>query len=131
MKTSTRHFTLLAFFAFCSALSLSAATLPVGEIPARIQANGTNVTAGTARVMVMLRLGAPSAVLPDGSWLYRGYSARKGDDALINNGTLVVRFHDNRVTSLAVADHAAVMALRQSPRRSPEDSILTAANDRR
>ncbi len=130
MKTTTLR-NLLALLALCSALSLPAATLSVGEVPARVQANGSSVTAGTARVMVTLRLGTPSSVLPDGSWLYRGYSARKGDAAVISNGTLVVRFHENRVTSLDVADHAAVMALRQAPRRFTEDSILTAANDRR
>jgi hypothetical protein len=130
MKTTILR-QLLALLALCSAIVLPAAEYSVQAIPARIQANGTQVTAGTPRVMVALRLGSPSAVLPDGSWLYHGYSARKDGDTLLNNGTLVVRFHENRVTSLAVADHKAVLALRQAPRRIMEDSILTAANDRR
>lgn len=130
MKTSIRR-SLLALLALCSALTLPATTLSVAEVPARVHANGATVTTGTARVMVALRLGAPSSVLPDGSWLYRGYTARKGDIAMISNGTLLVRFDENRVTSLEIADHAAIMALKQAPRRVTDDAILTAANDRR
>lgn len=130
MKPTTLR-NLLALLALSSALALPAAEFSVQAIPARIQANDTHVTAGTARVMVALRLGTPNAVLPDGSWLYSGYSARREDARLVANGTLIVRFHDNRVSSLSVADPSTITALRRAPRQPAVNPLLTAANDRR
>ncbi|HET7538118.1 MAG TPA: hypothetical protein VFJ90_16775, partial [Candidatus Didemnitutus sp.] len=72
--------TLLALLVSCLTLSLHAASndsfgeLPIAQVPAIVAANGDNVTAGTSRVMVSLRLGSPTAVLADGSWLYSGYT---------------------------------------------------------
>lgn len=72
--------------------------------------------------MVSMRLGRPNAVLADGSWLYRGYDARRvidaGDDEvsgrdLIQSGTLVVRFNAGKVTSLSLADEPALVALKK------------------
>lgn len=130
MKFTTLR-NLLALLALASTLSLSAAEYPVQAVPARIQANGSDVIAGTTRVMVALRLGSPSAVLPDGSWLYSGYSARRNGTPLIENGTLIVRFVASEVNSLAVADARTITALRRSPRSPATNPILTAANDRR
>ena len=127
----TKFLRSLALLALCSLSSLAATEIPVPEIPARFHANGTHVAPGTARVMVATRLGHPSLVLPEGSWLYSGYSASRGDTLLLPNGTLVVRFQAHRVASLAIADQATVVALRQAPRRATPDTILTAANDRR
>lgn len=114
----------LAFFALCSALTLTATEIPVSEIPAVIQANGATVSVGTSRVMVSARLGSPSASLPDGSWLYSGYTAEAAGLAVMPNATLVVRFAQNKVTSLSLADRSTVTALRQSPRRIPANQLL-------
>ncbi len=130
MKSTTVR-NLLALLALSSALVLPAAEYPLQAIAARIEANGSDVTAGTTRVMVALRLGEPNAVLPDGSWLYSGYSARRHEKQLVANGTLVVRFVDGRVNSLSVADALTVKALRQSPRSRVANPTLTTANDRR
>lgn len=130
MKTTRLHL-FAALFAFGSLVSLPAFELPVSKIPARIQANDTHVRTGTSRVMVALRLGTPNAVLPDGSWLFSGYNARHDGKELVRNGTLIVRFQANRVASLAIADRATVLALRQNPHPGAKDTLLTAANDRR
>lgn len=130
MKTSPlRLFAALA--ALCTFITLPAAELPVNAIPARIQVNGTHVNAGTGRVLVTLRLGSPNAVLPDGSWLYSGYAARRADNTLVANGTLIIRFQDDRVKALSIADRATIVALREAPRPPTQDTLLTAANDRR
>lgn len=89
------------------------AEIPVDSIAARVHANGDTVTRGTTRIMVSMRLGAPNAVLPDGSWLYRGYTAhalveQENGARLIQQptqtGTLIVRFSDGKVTSVSLAD---------------------------
>lgn len=130
MKSTTVR-NLLALLALSSTLVLPAAEYPLQAVAARIEANGSDVTAGTPRIMVALRLGTPNAVLPDGSWLYSGYSAQRREKQLVANGTLVVRFVDGRVNSLSVADALTVTALRQSPRSRVANPTLTAANDRR
>ncbi len=114
----------LALLALCSVIHLPAVELAVREIPALIQANGTTVSTGTARIMVSARLGAPNAVLPDGSWLYNGYTARRADREVMPNATLVVRFAGNRVSRLTLADKITVTALRQAPRRSVSEQLL-------
>lgn len=114
----------LALLALCSVARLAAVEIPVGEIPAYIQANGDTVTTGTSRIMVSARLGSPSTVLPDGSWLYPGYTTHLADKVVIPNATLVVRFADNRVTRLTLADKSTVTALRQMPRRPATDQLL-------
>lgn len=87
--------------------------IAVDSVDARIHANGDSVTCGTSRVMVSMRLGSPNAVLPDGSWLYRGYTGEalaepeNGPRAIQQptlSGTLIVRFRDGKVTSLGLAD---------------------------
>jgi len=80
----------LALLALCSAASLSAASIPAaGEIilprvAAVVPANGDTVSPGTSRIMVSLRLGTPTSVLADGSWLYAGYNVSRNADARSN-----------------------------------------------
>lgn len=116
----------LTLIALCSALRLPAAEIALHEIPALVQANGATVSAGTARIMVSARLGRPSAVLPDGSWLYTGYTARLAGREVMPNATLVVRFVDHQVARLTLADKTTVTALRQMPRRPVVDQFLAA-----
>jgi len=134
MKNLKLTFALAAFAA--AILTASAASshpaptfgeLPVPQVAARVAANGDHVAAGTTRVFVSLRLGAPNHVLPDGTWLYSNYVMRLSADDAGRPATLVVRFRDNRVTQLTLADSAAVLAMRNSPHRVAPDRILTAA----
>lgn len=126
----TRLVSSLALFALCSALNLSAAEFAAGEmtvasVPATIQANGDTVAPGATRIAVSLRLGKPGAVLPDGSWVYRGYTGRFGEAATVN-GSLIVRFQDGKVSTLSLADRLTVVALSRRP-ASPTDRQLVAA----
>lgn len=102
---------------------------PVASVPARIAANGDTVAPGTGRLQVSLRLGSPQCVLPDGSWVYHGYQAQVGRDLTVA-GSLLVRFIDGRVSSLHVADHATVQALRRSRHPAP-DRIVAGVPARR
>ena len=105
--------------------------LPVAQIAAKVNANGDTVTAGTSRVLVGLRLGAPTYVLSDGSWLYANYVVHvtASDDG--RPATLVIRFTANRVSALTLADQSVVVALRQTPRHPAADHILAVASSRR
>lgn len=130
MKTS-----LLVLLVSCSALGLSArpagsatfGELPVPAVAAKVPANGDRVTAGTDRVMVALRLGAPNAVTPDGAWLYYHYVARQSARDAGQPAALVVRFHGGRVAQLTLADAATVAALREAPRQPAQPQLLAAA----
>lgn len=100
--------------AFCPGSSTSAHNeVPVDSVAARVHANGDMVTRGTTRIMVSMRLGSPNAVLPDGSWLYRGYTAHalveqengaRLSQQPMQTGTLIVRFSEGKVTSVSLAD---------------------------
>lgn len=125
----------LALLALCPVINLhatnpaAAAPRIFGEIPlafvaAKIAANGDTVTAGTSRIMVSMRLGDPSTVLADGSWLYSGYTAQLSESGPVQNGTLVIRFVKNAVSSLSLADKATVTALRQAPRPKADNQLL-------
>jgi len=146
---------LLALLAFSSAVPLHAeavaptisrSTSPmspkdeiaVDSVAARIHANGDSVDRGASRIMVRMRLGAPSAVLPDGSWLFRGYNARSvprpddrsktdGDVELVGSGTLIVRFISEKVSSLSLADEPTIIALRQKPKTDNKNTNRYAA----
>ena len=131
----------LALAALCSALNLHAKDLPAtsglvfGEIPipqiaAKVNVNGDTITVGTSRIMVSLRLGSPDAVLADGSWLYSNYVVRMARNDAGRPATLVVHFTASQVSSLTMADHATVVALRQTPRHPAKNQFL-AASERR
>lgn len=125
---------LLSIIVLSSALGLQAGSQPssprlFGEIPlhqvaAKVHANGDQVTVGTSIVLVSLRLGAPGAVLPDGSWLYAGYVGQTRPDGPSRRGMLVIRFSGNKVSSLSLADAATATALRQAPRRPEANHLL-------
>ncbi len=99
---------------------------PLAEVAARIHANGDTVARGTSRVMVAARLGAPTSVLPDGSWLYSGYTARSASRRELVAGTLVVRFAESKVISLSIADQATVVALRSAPAAPVKEKTFVA-----
>ena len=105
--------------------------LPVARIAAKVNAHGDTVTAGTSRVLVGLRLGAPTYVLSDGSWLYSNYVVHvtAGDDG--RPATLVIRFTANRVSALTLADQSVVVALRETPHHPAADHFLAVASSRR
>ncbi len=92
-----------------------------GSIP--VAAAGPYVEVGTYGIQVAVKLGRPSARLPDGTWLYENFSAE--DSAA--RGTLVVRFDQGRVSSLTLATPAVVAALRSAPK----SGVLVAQQDRR
>ena len=140
MKTNLLKST-LALCALCAVLNLKAENNPgstrtfIGEIPldqvtAVTPVNGDTVTPGTSRIMVSMRLGSPSAVLPDGTWLYTGFATDQGDNNPNRSGTLVVRFTAHKVSRLSLADKGTVLALRSAPRPPANDRLL-AANQRR
>ncbi|HWA25200.1 MAG TPA: hypothetical protein VG734_05945 [Lacunisphaera sp.] len=131
----------LALFALCLASSLTAGINPasptgsggeiaVHSVAARIHANGDSVTPGTSRIMVSARLGTPNAVLPDGSWLYREFRARRSDGAAVGSGTLVVRFTASTVTSLSLVDDPTALALLRSPKAIDQRRLAAADGPR-
>ena len=81
--------------------------------------------------MVGLRLGSPSCVLSDGSWLYSNYVVHvtASDDG--RPATLVIRFTANRVSALTLADQSVVVALRETPHHPAADHFLAVASSRR
>lgn len=83
---------------------------------------GPYVERGTYRIQVSTTFGRPSLVLPDGTWLYRG-RAIKDSDA---RGTLVVRFHDGRVSELALATPVVIAALQADPRKPLNGELFAA-----
>ncbi|MBA4136875.1 MAG: hypothetical protein C0518_06120 [Opitutus sp.] len=82
----------------------------INRVEARVHANGDSIGVGDGRINVQLRLGAPTRILPDGSWLYSHYRAAATDGREFT-GSLVVRFENSRVTALVLADRATVTAL--------------------
>ena len=136
MKTNLFKST-LALLALCPALSLQAQSarpdfgdVAIPQIAASNNVNGDTVAVGTSRVMVSLRLGAPSTVLPDGSWLYSDYLLQLRPDDAGRPATLVVRFTDSKVTRLSLADQTTVLALRQRPQPSSKDKVFAANQPR-
>ena len=77
-----------------------------GSIP--VQQVGRYVERGTMRIQVSSKLGRPSTVLSDGTFLYDNWSAGESEA----RGTLVVRFDRNRVSSLSLVTPAVAVALR-------------------
>ena len=106
--------------------------LPAGEraidqVAAIVPANGDLVTRGVSRIMVSMRLGRPDIVLSDGNWLYRDYHF---DEANATLGALIVRFTNNCVSSLSIANHQAVVAVRDTKTHFAKDQILAATQKR-
>ncbi|MGD1030040.1 MAG: hypothetical protein ABSA05_02770 [Opitutaceae bacterium] len=85
-----------------SAARMLAAT---GIVP--VTAAGSNVEIGSYRIHVWTSLGRPSAILADGTWLYRDFTA----DGSAARGTLVVRFDHGKVSQLSLVSHAVETAM--------------------
>jgi len=80
-----------------------------GVVP--VKAAGPYVQVGSYHIHVIAHLGRPSAVLPDGTCLYRQFSTDTGSA----QGTLVVRFEHGRVSQLSLASPVAVAAMTATP----------------
>ena len=149
MKTPLTR-TLFALLTLSVAAHVDAATeaaarsggeIALNSVTAPNRVNGDAVTPGTSRIMVSMRLGSPSLVLPDGTWLYQGYRARlsprdasKTDaDAnreLVGSGTLIVRFVSQKVVSLSIADEPTIASLRQKTQDARNRQIAASGASR-
>jgi hypothetical protein len=78
------------------------------------------VQIGTWQSAVSLRLGRPSAVLADGSWLYRGFATDEG----VTRGTLVVRFDHGSVSQLSLVSHRVEAAMLKAPAGEKERTLV-------
>lgn len=76
-----------------------------GAVP--VSAAGRYVEIGSYRIHVSAHLGRPSAVLGDGTWLYRNFTA----DESVAQGTLVVRFDHGRVSQLSLVSPTVETAM--------------------
>jgi hypothetical protein len=100
----------------------------IPRIAAKVNANGDEVTAGTSRIHVRLRLGAPSWVLADGSWVYSNYVMRTSARDTGRPACLLVRFGSDRVARLALIDESTLMALRETPKAPAQNQFVAVAN---
>jgi hypothetical protein len=80
------------------------------------------VQIGTWQSAVLLRLGRPSAVLADGTWLYRNFTV----DESLTHGTLVVRFDHGNVSQLSLVSQTVEAAMLKTP-ASAKDRALVAS----
>ena len=71
----------------------------------------SSVQIGTWQTNVSLRLGRPSAVLDDGTWLYRNFTV----DGSVARGTLVVQFAHGDVSQLSLVSPAVEAAMLTTP----------------
>ena len=111
--------TLAAFPAHAADIALEQLRIN-GAIP--VKAAGPYVEPGTVRIQVSTKLGRPSTVLPDGTWMYDNHSIQDSDA----RGTLVVRFNQGRVSELALVTPTIAVAMRTNPHQ-PLSSYLVAA----
>jgi hypothetical protein len=80
---------------------------------------GAYVEIGTFAIQVSTKLGRPSVVLPEGTWLYENRQI-DGSNA---TGTLVVRFKEGRVSDLSLVTPAVALAMRE-PKRVQERTLV-------
>lgn len=98
-----------------------AATLLRRDGIVHVKQAGPHVGIGTFRIQVAVKLGQPDARLGDDTWLFHDRRI-EGSDA---RGTLIVRFANGRVQSLALATPAVVASLRDHPQRSPRSQMMS------
>jgi hypothetical protein len=110
-----------------AAPAVSFGEVAVSRIAAKINANGDEVSPGTSRIHVRLRLGAPSWVLADGSWVYSNYVMRTSARDTGRPASLLVRFGSERVTRLALIDQSTLVALREMPEASTQNQFVAVA----
>jgi hypothetical protein len=117
-----KNITLASFraAALAAALLVAPAIASAHDNPAQVLASsgavpvkdaGPYVHPGSYRIHVWTTLGRPSAVLADGTYLYRDFGAQ--DNAI--RGTLVVRFDRGRVSQLSLVSPAVETALLTAP----------------
>ena len=94
-------------------LLASAGVLPVEAAkPYRALSPAASVVKiGTWRSTVALRLGRPSAILNDGTWLYRNFTV----DESLAHGTLVVQFDHGDVSQLSLVSPSVETAMLTTP----------------
>ena len=80
-----------------------------GLVP--VKSAGPYVQVGSYHIHVLVRLGRPSSVLPDGTFLYRNFSAEESS----GQGILVVRFSHGRVSQLSLATPTFVAMMMAAP----------------
>lgn len=97
------------------------------RIAAKVNANGDEVAAGTSRIHVSLRLGAPSSVLADGSWVYSNYVMRTSAQDAGRPASLLVRFAANRVSGLTLIDESTLVAMRAMPHAPSQNQFVAVA----
>lgn len=95
-----------------------------GSIP--VKAAGPYVEVGTYPIQVSVKLGRPNSRLPDGAWLYENFQTGSSSA----RGTLIVRFHHGRVSSLSLATPAVVASL-VNPRLQGNATTAFASTDPR
>jgi hypothetical protein len=110
-----------------AAPAVSFGEVSIPRIAAKVNANGDEVTAGTSRIHVRLRLGAPSWVLADGSWVYSNYVMRTSARDTGRPASLLVRFGSERVARLALIDQSTLVALRELPQAPTQNQFVAVA----
>jgi hypothetical protein len=91
----------------------------VGSVP--VKDAGPYVHVGSYRIHVWTMLGRPNAILPDGTWFYKDFSANDS----IAHGTLVVFFDNGRVTKLSLVTPEVATAMLSKPEKNQEISQLS------
>jgi hypothetical protein len=86
-----------------------------------VKTAGSYVEKGTFRIQVSTKLGRPTTILPDGTWLYENRAVQESNA----RGTLVVRFNQGRVSELALVTPAVATAMQADPHK-PLGSYLVA-----
>lgn len=108
MKTLILSLALLTAGSAIASTASSSALTPVSSV-------GDYIHVGAGRALVQSRLGTPTASLPDGTWLYRGFNA---PGASGGDSTLVVRFDGHKVAALALTNEWGAESLRLAARKS-------------
>ena len=98
-----------------------------GAIPVKIaRRDGFDnaIEVGNRKESVGFYLGQPSAILRDGTWLYREFTV----DQSAATGTLVVSFHYSHVSKLTLISPAAEMALLDANQKPGSKPTVVASN---
>ena len=85
-----------------------------------LNSGASAVQIGTWRANVSLRLGRPSAVLADGTWLYRNFTV----DESLAHGTLVVRFDHGDVSQLSLVSPTVEAAMLNTPASAKGQKLI-------
>lgn len=110
-------------------LFASAGVVPVEAAkPYRALNPGASVVKiGTWQSNVALRLGRPSAVLEDGTWLYRNFTV----DESLAHGTLVVQFDHGDVSQLSLVSPSVETAMLTTPASAKGQKLVASKSSAR